>query len=148
VVPAHSILRRLGALALAALLLTGALPVDAYAAMIGVAEQCPHHGRACNCPKACKREETAPAPEEKANLPACHRKAAQEKPQCTMSACGKVELPSFVVTGHDPYVGFTPTPAFFQDAWEKAFMEAIQVPPSKAYAPINPPPRLLLMHLG
>ncbi len=135
---------------LAALLLGGALPVEAYAAMIGVAEECPHHGKACNCPKACKRGEHAPAaakPDD-SNVPACHRKPAANKPQCTMSACGGVEIPSFVVTGHDPYVGFRLDPAFLEAAWEKAFTEAIQVPPSKAYAPISPPPRLLPMLIG
>jgi hypothetical protein len=142
--PAHSILRRIGALALTALLLTGALPVDAYAAMIGAAEECPHHGRACNCPKACKRGKQQAEPQ----APACHRKPETRKPQCTMSACGNIEIPSFVVTGHDPYVGFDLDPAFLQDAWEKAFTETFRVPPSKAYAPIKPPPRLLPMLIG
>lgn len=133
----------MGALALAALLLTGAMPVDAYAAMIGVeAGRCPHHGEACNCPKACMRK--VPEPE----LPTCHRKAKAEKPACTMSGCGGVEIPSFVVTGHDPYVGFTLDATAFDDAWEKAFTGTILVPPSKAYTPISPPPRLLRMTIG
>jgi hypothetical protein len=144
------LLKRLGALALAALLLTGAMPVEAYAAMIGVAEECPHHGRACNCPKACKRDKHAAEavqPDE-SSVPACHRKPAAEKPSCTMSGCGGVEIPSFVVSGHGPYVGFTLDAAFVQDAWEKVFIETIHVPPSKAFAPVSPPPRLLPMFIG
>lgn len=146
---ARTILRRAGALALALMLLTGAMPFEAYAAMIGAAEECPHHGRACNCPQACKREKKheARAPEDE-SVPACHRKPASEKPKCVMSGCGGVEVPSFVVGAHEPYVGLDSDPAFLQDAWEKAFIEIIRVPPSKAYAPISPPPRLLLMQIG
>jgi hypothetical protein len=136
-------------LALALALLSGATPVEAFAAMIGTAEECPHHGRACSCPQACKRERKheAPAPEDE-NVPACHRKAASEKPKCVMSGCGGAEIPSFVVTGHDPYLDHTLDRAFVLDTWEKAFTEAIRTPPSKAYAPIKPPPRLLPMRIG
>ena len=142
-------MRRAGALVLALALLSGAMPVETYAAMIGTAEECPHHGRACSCPQACKREKKheVPAPVDE-DVPACHRKAASEKPKCVMSGCGGAEVPSFVVTGHDPYLGFALDPAFVQDVWEKAFTEAICVPPSKAYAPIKPPPRLLPMLIG
>ena len=143
----RAVLRRFGALALAALLLTGAIPIDAYAAMIGVeGEQCPHHGKACNCPQTCMRKQTEPEADE--SVPACHRKPKAEKPDCTMSGCGGVEIPSFVVTGHDPYVGFTLDASSFDDAWEKAFTETMRVPPSKAYAPISPPPLLLRMMIG
>jgi len=137
----------MGALALAALLLTGAVPVDAYAAMIGVeGEHCPHHGKACNCPDACPRTsaEAAPAPD----VPACHRKAQAERPDCTMSRCGGVEVPSFVVTGHDPFVRFTLDSSSFREAWERAFIEAISTPPSEACAPTSPPPRLLPTMIG
>ena len=131
------------------MLASGALPMEAYAAMIGAAAQCPHHGRACNCPQACKREnKEEPAAHSEENVPACHRKPAAEKPKCVMNGCGGVEIPAFVVTGHDPYLGFALDAAFAADAWEKAFIEVLHVPPSKAYKPTPPPPRLLPMLIG
>jgi hypothetical protein len=140
----------LGAFALAALLLAGALPVDAYAAMLSAsAETCPHHGRACTCPKACKRAKSeVPVEPEDQSVPACHRKPASSKPKCTMSGCGGVEIPSFVVTGHDPYVGFALNAALAPALWEAAAIDAPSVPQSKARAPSPPPPRLLSTRIG
>ena len=96
------------------------------------AGQCPRHGRAC------LRSEAAVA----------EAALASESPEGSTSLRDGVEAPSFRVTGEEPNVGLTFNPSFVQEAWEKAFTETIHVPPSKAYAPIRPAPRLLRMRIG
>jgi hypothetical protein len=146
----RSLFKRLSALALAALLLAGAVPVGAYAAMLIVpAETCPHHGRACTCPKACKRAKSeARAEPEDQSVPACHRKPASSKPKCTMSGCGGVEIPSFLVTAHDPYLGFMLNTGLAPGLSQQASLEPPRIPLSTARAPSPPPPRLLSTRIG
>ena len=74
--------------------------------------------------------------------------ATAAKPDCTPSARGRGEVPFSVATGDDPYPGFKPDSSMLEEAWEKAFTEALRVPPSKVFAPIKPAPRLLPMLIG
>ena len=126
------------------------MPWEAYAASMGLAEACPHHGRACTCPTACKRADgghgdqtSEPAPD----VPACHRKSAEEsgteKSSCTINRCGGSEAPQQIAVAAELYLGGDTAIEFAVTAWRRALREALPSPPARKAPPPEHPPRTL-----